>query len=228
MRLEAFHDAQPRAPGARIGSLLSVAGGDRLARNRTENEVWIWPRRRPFRPVDFRLAPRFEEILHDSIFERAKGDHGKASARCEARGDLREALGKHFEFAIHRDAQCLENAGRRMRTATAGNHGFDKLREREGGCNGLDHSRACDAGGDLTGGGFFTVLAKEPLKLSAAHGVYEVRSGYQSAPIHAHVEWSFVLETETTPGRVALVRGDAKIEQRAVCLLYTSPGPRDS
>ena len=54
----------------------------------------------------------------------------KRATAGEACGDRGEPRLEHLEFAIHRDAERLENARRRMRAAAARHDGFHDLGER--------------------------------------------------------------------------------------------------
>src|SRR5579862_9185270 len=113
-----FDDAEFGAAGTRIGPLLGVAGDNRLAGDCFENMERIGPWGGPLRTVEKRRGALLEEGLDDAVLERMESDDGQASAPGEAMGELLQSRAQRFEFAIHRDAQRLEDPRGRMRAAT--------------------------------------------------------------------------------------------------------------
>jgi hypothetical protein len=161
-----------------------------------------------------------EEGLHDPILQRVERDHSDDTALRQARRELPKALLQGFKLAIHRDTQCLENTGRRMRSAPTRDDRFDGFSQLERRFEWFHHPLARKFYGHFARRWFIAILAKDSLELFTAHRVDEISSGDRSIRIKAHVQWAIRLKTESPFRRIELMGRHAKVEQRAIDLGY--------
>ncbi len=157
-----------------------------------------------------------EELLDDAILERMEGDDHQTTA------GLQHPLGRNqrrFQFAelvVHRDAQRLEGARRRVDVAGLGAHDAaddvgKALRRGDRGFRAL----ADDGLGDMARQALLAIGVDEVGEVGLLEPRDEV-GGAVALARHAHVERPVEAEGEAAVGLVQLHGGDADIEHDAV------------
>jgi hypothetical protein len=181
--------------------------------------VGILPRLGPLGPVDPLAAAVLEAALDDAVLERVEGDHAEAGAAGEAAADRVEAALERAELVVHRDAERLEDAGRRVAATGARDDVRDGVGEVAGGAEGTVAADVHEMGHDADGGVFLAVFAEDADEFLGRLLVHDVGGRARGVGAHAHIERAVVLEREAAGGGVELVRGDADVDEGAADLV---------
>ena len=157
------------------------------------------------------------ESLHDPILERVERDDRETAAGTQHAERCRKAALQVRELVVHRDAQRLEDARRRIDRARAlGLDAEHELPEVVGREERLARASAHDRRRDAPGLRLLAVLGEDAAKLALIPGIHDVRRRDAKPGIGAHIEWTRSAEAEAAPGVRELDGRETEVEERAV------------
>ena len=139
-----------------------------------------------------------QKIAHHAVLKRMETDHCQATARREQRQRLREHALQLAEFIVDPHAQRLEGACRGVLAGLARRHGaLDELGQLPRAQQGPDGAFAFDGVGDAAREAFLPEGGDHAAHFLARGPGQPVTDGFAALRVHAHVERSVLLETET-------------------------------
>ncbi len=157
------------------------------------------------------------ELLHGTVLERVERDDREAATRSEdAHGGL-EAAREVAELVVHRDAEGLEDAGRRIDLpGPAGLHARDEATELVRGHERAARPAAHDRARDARGLGLFTELGEDPPEVALIPGVHQVRRRAVEPRVGPHVEGAGGAKAEPAALVGELDRREPEVEEDPV------------
>src|SRR5260221_11640411 len=111
--------SQPRGLGARGAGNFGRRRANGAARRRTHRRLGTADADREVRRAGAALFLLAQELLDDAALERVERNHREPAARAEHLERSRKRALERAERVVHLDAQCLEDALRRMSLAEA-------------------------------------------------------------------------------------------------------------
>ena len=156
-----FGHPQLGAPGARIDALFDLAWFDRLRRDKPQREIRIGSRLRPFGSIEPLAAAIAEEIFHDPILERMKGDDSNALPDSRRLVRTRKPSSSAPSSSFTSMRRRLEDLGRGMAPSVAADDFLDRLRQLQRIAKGCFLAQLDDLAGDTARGRLFPELAEE-------------------------------------------------------------------
>src|SRR5690606_29104743 len=201
--------------GARIVSRPGVAGGNYLA--------CFLDRRRP--ELDGRHVRRpggltravGDELLHDPVFERMKGDDHQPAARLERALGCEKSATELAQLVVDEDAQALKRARRWVDLVLriVAERALDRIGEVAGTLEGTNGAPLFDQPRDAARVALFAEHPDDARQIAHLEAVDNVGSARPFLR-HAHVERAIAAERKSALGLVELHGGDADVQHYAV------------
>ena len=157
-----------------------------------------------------------EEALDDAVLQRMERHHREPPAFGEQALGREQAFDQFAQFIVHRDAQRLEAAGRRMGIARLPADGlFDRRGEHRRRGDGLVGARRDDEVRDAPGFAFLAIGIEQIGEIFLFEAIDEVRRAV-AVTTHPHVERTVAHEGKAAQRLVELHGGDADVEHHAI------------
>ena len=168
------------------------------------------------------------ESLHDPVLERVERDDRETAAGAQERERGHKTALEVRELVVHRDAQRLEDARRRIDGAgtllfDAEHEATEIVRSEER----LARAAAHDRRGDAAGLRLFAVLGEDAAQLGLIPGVHDVGRRPAKVWVGAHVQRAFRAKAEASLRVIELDRREAEVEERAVQVIEAALARHD-